>query len=81
MDIPLKVCYKWTEWIGSCVGNVCSVVMSQHHFTKYAVEPPFKICFGASVYTLNQENSSLGVVLKSHKISTVVTKTLYSLHT
>jgi len=45
-DIPLRVCYNWTEWMGSCVGNICSVVISEHHFTKYAVEPPFKICLG-----------------------------------
>jgi len=68
--------------MGSCVGNICSVVMSQHHFTKYAVEPPFKICLGDKCLYIKSEKVVFGGCVKiKHKISTVVTKTLYSLHT
>jgi len=55
--------------------------MSQHHFTKYAVEPPFKICLGDECLYFKSGKIFTGVCVKiNHKISTVVTKTFYSLH-
>jgi len=56
--------------------------MSQHHFTRYAVEPLFKICLGDKcLYIKPGKIFTGGCVKMKHKIGAVVRKILYSLHT